>query len=253
MIFDLQKASMFKRISAYLFDFIMLAILAVGLGFIISSLTGYDAYSAALNDAYDKYEAEYAIEFEIDEDTYKAMPDEERAAYDAAYNALVNDADAMHAYNMVLNLTLVIITLAILLAYAVLEFVVPILFGNGQTLGKKIFGIALMRTDGVKISSPLLFIRTILGKFTIETMIPVLILIMIYFNSIGVVGMIVLLLILILEISLMISTKTNSLIHDVLAKTVAVDLASQMIFDTEEDMIAYKNKVQAEKAARETY
>lgn len=244
---------MFKRISAYLFDFIMLSILAVGLGFIISSLTGYDNYSTALNDAYDKYEAEYSIEFEIAEDIYLSFTDEERANYDAAYNALIGDADAMYAYNMVINLTLVIITMAILLSYVVLEFVIPLMLGNGQTLGKKIFGIALMRTDGVKISPPLLFIRTILGKFTIETMIPVLIIIMIYFNSIGVVGILVLFLILVLEICVLISTKTNSLIHDILAKTVAVDLASQMIFDTEADMIAYKNKVHAEKAARETY
>lgn len=253
MIFDLQKASMLKRISAFMFDIIMLGILAVGLGFIISSLTGYDKYSTALNDTYDKYEAEYSIEFEIAEDTYRSFTDEERANYDAAYNALINDADAMYAYNMVINLTLLIITLAILLSYVVLEFVIPLMFDNGQTLGKKIFGIALMRTDGVKISAPLLFIRTILGKFTTETMIPVLIIIMIYFNSIGVVGILVLFLILVLEISLLISTKTNSMIHDVLAKTVAVDLASQMIFDTEADMIAYKNKVHSEKAARETY
>lgn len=253
MIFDLQKASMLKRISAFMFDIIMLGILAVGLGFIISSLTGYDKYSTALNDTYDKYEAEYSIEFEIAEDTYRSFTDEERANYDAAYNALINDTDAMYAYNMVINLTLLIITLAILLSYVVLEFVIPLMFDNGQTLGKKIFGIALMRTDGVKISAPLLFIRTILGKFTIETMIPVLIIIMIYFNSIGVVGILVLFLILVLEISLLISTKTNSMIHDVLAKTVAVDLASQMIFDTEADMIAYKNKVHSEKAARETY
>ena len=50
-----------------------------------------------------------------------------------------------------------------------------------------------------------------------------------------------------LQIILMITTQTNSCIHDVLAKTVAVDMASQMIFDSEEQMIAYKNKVHAEK------
>jgi len=27
----------------------------------------------------------------------------------------------------------------------------PLLFKNGQTLGKKIFGVALMRNDGVRI------------------------------------------------------------------------------------------------------
>ena len=44
----------------------------------------------------------------------------------------------------------------------------------------------------------------------------------------------------------MIATKTNSTIHDILAKTVVVDLSSQMIFDSEEAMIDYKTKLHAE-------
>ena len=171
----------------------------------------------------------------------------EQQAWNNAYQALVKDEEAMYSYNMVINLTLVISTLAILLGYLVLEFFIPVKLGNGQTLGKKIFGVAVMRTDGVMVTAPLLFIRTILGKFTIETMIPVLICIMIFFNTIGVVGTLILGLILLLQIILMISTHTNSCIHDLLAKTVAVDMHSQLIFETEEELIAYKNKVHAEK------
>ena len=44
-----------------------------------------------------------------------------------------------------------------------------------------------------------------------------------------------------------------TLLHDLMANTVAIDLASQMIFDTPEAMIAYKEKVHAEMAARESY
>ena len=40
---------------------------------------------------------------------------------------------------------------------------------------------------------------------------------------------------------------------DKLANTVTVDVASQMIFKTHEDMIAYKQKIAAEKAAAQTY
>ena len=40
---------------------------------------------------------------------------------------------------------------------------------------------------------------------------------------------------------------------DKLANTVTVDLASQMIFNTEEDLIAYKQKIAAEKAAKQSY
>jgi len=253
MIFDLQKASMWKRFSAFLFDFILLAIAVAGFAFLFSVAFGFDKYSTSLDAAYAKYEAEYGVVFDISQEEYMQKSVEEQTAWNNAYNALVKDKEAMYCYNMVINLTLVISTLAILFAYLVLEFFIPIKFGNGQTLGKKIFGVAVMRTDGVKVTAPLLFIRTVLGKFTIETMIPVLIILMIFFNSIGVVGILILGLILLLQVGLAIVTHTNSLIHDVLAKTVAVDMASQMIFESEQEMIEYKKKIHAEKAARQEY
>lgn len=252
-MFDLQKASMWKRISAFLFDFILLCIMTVGVAFLLSILLGYDKHNRTLNDAYTRYETEYDIVFDITQEAYMQLSGAEQEVWNTAYQALIKDEAAMYSYNMVVNLTLVISTLAILLAYVVLEFVVPLRLGHGQTLGKKIFSVAVMRTDGIKVTSPILFIRTILGKFTIETMIPVLICVMIFFNMIGIIGILILGLILLLQIILMIATHTNACIHDVLAKTVAVDMASQMIFETEEEMIAYKNKVHAEKVAREAY
>ena len=253
MIFDLQKASMWKRISAFLFDFILFLIAAVGFTFLLSAVLGYDKHNTAMNEAYAKYEAEYNVIFNLTQEEYMHLSPEQQATWNEAYQALIKDEEAMYSYNMVLNLTFVIFSLAILFAYLVLEFFIPLKFGNGQTLGKKIFGVAVMRTDGVMVTAPLLFIRTVLGKFTIETMIPVLIGIMIFFNMIGIVGTIIVGLILLLQIILMIATYTNSCIHDVLAKTVTVDFASQMIFETEEEMIAYKNKMHAEKVARQTY
>jgi len=253
MIFDLQKANMWKRISAFLFDFILLVIAVTGFALLLSAILGFDKHSQALDRAYAKYESEYGVVFDISREEFMQKSEADQEIWNNAYQALIKDNDAVYSYNMVINLTLVISTLAILFSYLVLEFFVPVKFGNGQTLGKKIFGVAVMRTDGIKVTAPLLFIRTILGKFTIETMIPVLICIMIFFNVLGIVGMIILGLILLLQIFLMVTTYTNSCIHDVLAKTVAVDMQSQLIFETEEELIAYKNKVHAEKVARQTY
>lgn len=253
MIFDLQKANMWKRMSAFLFDFILLVCAVAGLALLLSSLLGFDKHSAALEAAYAKYEAEYGVVFDISQEEYLQKPEAEKQAWDDAYRALVNDTDAVYSYNMVINLTMVISSLAILFAYLLLEFAVPVKLGNGQTLGKKFFGVAVMRVDGVKVTAPLLFIRTVLGKFTIETMVPVLLCVMILFNIVGIAGLLTLGLILLLQIILMITTHTNSCIHDVLAKTVAVDMASQMIFESEAEMIDYKNKVHAEKVARENY
>ncbi len=253
MIYDLQKAGMWKRVSAALFDLILMGIAVVGFALLFSSIVGFDRHNTALNESYAAYEKEYGIVFDITQEAYNRMSEAEVAQYNSAYAALIADQDAMYSYNMVVNLTLVISTISILAAYLVMEFAVPLKLGNGQTLGKKIFGVAVMRTDGIRVTPPLLFIRTILGKFTIETMIPVLIVVMIFFNMIGIVGILILGLILLLQIILIAVTHTNSCIHDVLAKTVTVDFASQMIFENEEALLEYKKKVHAEKAARQVY
>ena len=253
MAVDLQKAGMWKRISAGLFDWILTGILVVGFCFLLSWVSGYNGHNRTLNEAYDRYETQYGIVFEVTGEEYQRMSTEQRAAYDEAYSALIGDEEAMYAYNMVLSLTLVIVSLGILAGVMVMEFVIPLMLKNGQTLGKKIFGIALMRTDGVKINTMQLFVRTVLGKYTIETMIPVCIILMIFFNLIGLIGTLILGAILLVQLILMGVTQTNSLIHDTLAGTVAVDFASQMIFETTEDLIEYKKRAHAQMAARQQY
>lgn len=253
MIYDLQKAGMWKRISAFLFDNILLLVAIVGIAALLSTMLGYDKHSNTLNAAYEKYETQYGITFNTTQEQYNAMTEAEKANYDAAYEALTADEEAMYAYSMMVNLMLVILSGAILLAMFIFEFAVPMLFGNGQTLGKKIFGIAIMRTDGVKVSGPLMFIRTILGKFTIETMIPVIILFMMFLGTIGIIGPFIFMVLLVLQCIMLVMSKSGRLIHDYLAKTVAVDMSSQMIFDTVEEMLEYKKSVAAEKAAKQDY
>ena len=249
-MYDLQKASMWKRISAFLFDFILLIILAVLFGWLLSALTGYYGYSQTVADSYLRYGEEYQVDMRISQDEYDALPEEEARKVDAAFEALNQDQQALHAHEMMLNLSVLIISLGFFFAYLGLEFLVPLRLGDGQTLGKKIFGVGLMKTEGIKINPVSLFIRTVLGKYTIETMIPVLIILMIYWGTIGVVGPTVLLLILLTEIILMFATRNHSLIHDLLAGTVAIDEASQKIFNTPEEMATYKAKIHAEMAAQ---
>ena len=251
MIFDIQKANVLKRISAFILDAIIICIVATGFAAVISKITGYDSHSNRLEAYYAAYEAEYGIKFNMTKEEASAMTEEQQEQYKKAYEALTADKEAMNEYVRVFNLTLTIISLSILLAFAATEFIVPICLKNGQTVGKKVFGIGVIRADGVKMN--MLFVRTFLGKFTIETMIPVLIIILIYFNSIGLMGLIVLCAELLLQIILFFATKTNSLIHDILASTVCVDMASQMIFASESEMIEYKKRLSAERAARSPY
>ena len=254
MVYDLQKASMWKRASAYIFDFILICIVAVGVCFLLSAILGYDAQIEKMETAYAVYEDKYGIDFDISQEDYDKLTDEQKAVYELANEEFSKDAEINRIYTMLVNLTLIVITFGVLAAYVLLEVVVPLLFKNGQTLGKKVFGVAVMRVDGVRITPPMLVIRTILGKFTIETMAPVLLFMMIFFGAVDViVGGVVIILIGVLQLIAMISTKTNSAIHDLISGTVAVDMASQMIFDTPEELIEYKKRIHAEMAEKANY
>jgi uncharacterized RDD family membrane protein YckC len=253
MVTSLQKASFGKRIMSAIFDGILLSVLAVGLAAVLSLAFGYNNYMDKVSDAYAKYEAEYNVKFQISAEEYNDLSETEKANYNTAYEELIKDKDLLYNYNMLLNLTLLIITFSILPAVLGLEFVVPLLFGNGQTLGKKIFGIALMNTESVKVTNVQLFARAILGKFAIEIMIPLSIILMMFFNSIGILGGLILIGILIIEAICIISTNTNSAIHDLLAQTVAVDMASQRIFESRDALIEHKKALHAEEAQKADY
>lgn len=253
MIYDLQKASMWKRISAFLFDLILLSIVSVLFAWVLSQVLGYDGYQQRLDEAYTRVGEEYGIDLRMPLAEYNALDDAGRATLNAAYDALSADAEANRTYNMLIQLTILISSIAILLGYLTMEFAVPLKLGDGRTLGKKVFGLAVMQNDGVRLRAVGLFIRTVLGKYAVETMIPVIILMMVFWGTIGVMGPIVLFAILAVEAAVMVGTKTNAMIHDLLAATVVVDYASQMIFDTREDLIRYKEKIHAEMAAKQEY
>ncbi len=253
MIFDIKKASLIKRISAYLFDLIIFCVVAVGIAVLISTIVGYDAKLNDLENSYIKYEEEYNIDLEISEDEYNKLTDEEKDRYQKASEAFADDKEVSALYSLIFSLTLVIISISILIAYLILELLIPFILKNGQTLGKKIFSIAVIRTDGVKISLFQLFVRSILGKYTIETMVPMLILMMFLMGTTGIIGAFVIVGILILQIVVIVVSKTNSPIHDLLAVTAVVDINTQMIFDSTEKMMEYKKKKAQEAAISKPY
>jgi uncharacterized RDD family membrane protein YckC len=253
MMYDLQKASLLKRASAFLLDFILLVVLATGVGMVVSAITGFDTYNDALGQRQAQYEQQYGVSFDLSQSEFAELTEEEQKKLTDAYDELAKDPDFIYNYNMVINLSLTIVSTSLLVAYLALEFVVPLLFGNGQTVGKKIFGIAVMKLSGIKVDAVSLFVRTLLGKFTFETMIPLLLLLMMLWGAIGMVGPLVIGAILVTEIVFMITSHTNAMIHDKLAQTVAVDMQSQMIFASEAELLAYKAKAHEEMVKKQSY
>ena len=253
MGYDIQKAGMWKRVAAWMLDAILLSVLAVGFAYLLSNILGYDVYGNTLDAAYARYESQYGIVFDITQEAYQAMDAAARQNYDAAYAALIADQEAMYAYNMMMNLTLIVTTGGILLGIMLWEFMIPSWLGNGQTLGKKAFGLGLIREDGVRLNNLQLFTRALLGKFTIDTMIPVYILLMLFWGTIDLTGTLILAALLLGQAVCVGMTPNNSAIHDLLAGTVVVDLSSQTIFRSTEDLIEFQKRAAAERAARQIY
>ena len=250
---DLQKAGIWKRMAAWLLDIILLATLAVAVAYLLSMVFGFDTASAKLDEQYAKYESQYGVTFDITQEAYEAMTAEEKAAYDRAYEALIADDEVLYTYNLVINLTLLITSLGLLAATMLLEFAVPLLLKNGQTVGKKCFGLGLIRQDGVKMNTLQLFTRTLLGKYTIGTMIPVYVFMLMFWGDLGALGTVILGGLAIGQILCMGISQNNSAIHDLLAGTVVVDIASQQIFSSTEELLAYTKRIHAERAQRQEY
>ncbi len=253
MIYDIQRASVLKRISAYIFDIILIVIAATGVAFLLSVVMNYDALIDELDGIYKKYETEYGVDFDISAEDYEKLTDEQRLNFENASKALSADPEGSYVYTMIVNYTMIMITFALLISFLLLEFAVPLLFRNGQTLGKKIFGIAVMRNDGVRLTAPMLFARTVLGKFTVETMIPVFLVLLVLFGAMGVIATAVIAAIILANFIMLFATKNRLQIHDLLASTVVVDMATQMIFDSPEELLEHKKRIQRDIAEREEY
>lgn len=253
MIYDIQRASFLKRIPAWLLDIILLITLTTGLVAGLSAMLNVDTYSKELSAHYTRYEEKYGIDFAQTEAGFSSMTEEELALYKAAGEELSEDTEVQKAYEMVVNLTLVTWSLGIFGAHLILEFLIPLWLKNGQTLGKKSFGVALMRKDGIKVTPFMMFTRAILGKYTLETMIPALLLIMAFFGILGLEGLLLVAAILFLQIIIPLATRNKTGIHDILACTVPVDLNSQMIFDSPEEQLEYYKQLHEENAAQADY
>lgn len=247
---DLQKASMWKRISAWLFDTILLVSVVVLIAYGLSGVLGYNNYSDQVTAAYEKYQIQYNIDFDRKEAPEDADPQEKEdypVRYAQADAALKSDEEAVRALGMTNSLILLIPTLSLFGAMLLMEFVIPLLLKNGQTIGKKIFSLGVIRIDAVKITPLQLFVRTILSKYTVCLMLPL------YMIVLGVVGIAVALGMLLLQLLCPLINHDRRGLHDLLSGTVVVDLPSQRVFNCADDRTDYIKKVHAERASRQDY
>lgn len=242
MIYDIQTASLWKRASAWLLDFIVLLIIGTGFAFVVSLITNYSKYDEELHEYYSYYEETYDAKIDITQSEYEQLSEEEQQKYIDMFEALNNDQDVLYVYNMTVNLMMVIISIAGLMAVVITEYVIPLIFKNGQTIGKKVFSLGVVKVNSVRITHLQLFARAFLGKYAVELMIPALTTLLLLIGNGGLFSTLLLIGVSILQIGLCIFTKYHQAIHDIFAYTAVVDLHTQMIFDNEDELLEYKKQ-----------
>ena len=178
MIYDIQKASVFKRASALLLDIIILAVLASGFSFLVAKVLNVSKHQDKLQEYYDYYVDTYDVNFGLTAEDFEKMSEDELNHYLEVEEIIKKDTSFNDEKNTVVLLTLLTAFLGILLGFTCSEFVVPLLFKNGQTLGKKVFSLCVLKNNSVKMTGVQFFVRTFLGKFAVEIMIPVNIIVM---------------------------------------------------------------------------
>ncbi len=252
MAVSIQKANFWKRISAYMFDVVVLIALMLALMLGTNKIFKVEERIAVLHDYKIAYAQEEGIDLEISKEEYNAMTEEERSAYDEAVKrinaAMAEDEEVLEANMDASFAVLLSFTVAIFLATFILHFLFPLWFKYGRTLGKRMFGLAVIRTNCVKMTTPVLFIRSMVGVFAIETMFPLFILISMLFGLLGTVGIIVLVMLLFLQIFVLFRSPINASIHDLLTDSVVVEMASQKIYESQEELLAAKKAEALEQA-----
>lgn len=250
---DLQRATLWKRMAAWLLDMILIAILAVGAAATVSALLNYEGTAEKLDAVYDDYGTRYGVDLRISQAEYSALTEEKRESFNAAIETMNEDEAALLLYNKLINTTVMIVTLGLLVGIMIMEFLIPLILKNGQTVGKKCFGIGLMREDGIKLSTMQLFVRALLGKYTLCSMLPGYLLILLLFGKLGLVGLLILFGLFVTQMCLLLFSRNHVGIPDQMAATVQVDLASQKIFESTEDLVEYTRKIHADRARRQNY
>lgn len=283
-MFELKKIGIVRRASALLLDFILILVLATGFMFLLSVVFNYSAdeklateyynewedfrktYAADVADYYgftyvdegDSYTITYGDEQSSLDDVIRKLDesngmDEQTAVAYKAYKNLPSAQKVNAQYQYIYSMLFMMMSLGFFLSYMVLEFIIPVIFKNGQTIGKKVFSIAVVRYDSVKITNSTLFARTVLGKYAIETMFPLLLAFMFLFSGTGVIALVLIGILLFVNLLLIFATKNNTPIHDLICGAVVVDIKLQMIFASEEELIAKKEEAHKKKVQSEKY
>lgn len=250
---DIQKAAFSKRLFAFLADAVLISIIASALFILFSAVLKTDSYSKKYDEIVKKYESEFGVVFGLSAEEYEKLSDAEKTNYKNAVDTVNGDEEANKAVKTYYTLFLTEIAGGILIAVLLTEFVVPVILKDGRTPGKRLFGLGVMRNGCLAISTPVLFVRAVIGKGLFEIILPAVILFTALTGITGVFGIGLLIIFAVFEVFSLIKSGGSAFLHDVLTDTVVIDWASQRIFRSAAERDEYMRRIKEESADHDPY
>lgn len=248
---DFHKAKPIKRLAAYVIDLILLVAITAGVWYAIYSATDYNACDKEFQSYIDQYAQKHGVDLNIPSNEIQNYPEEVQKKYNEALLDLNDDKQAMSVYAQKAKINLLAAMVGLFAAYVILEVMIPLIFKNGQTVGKKIMGLCVMHKYHVRVGFMQIIYRSILGKYFIETLIPVEMLILKNYGVLGTTASLIMAIIAMTQGFIVLMSQANCGIHDKLFNTVVADFKKQHIFDNWDERFDFEEAYEKEMAERE--
>lgn len=216
-----------KRAFAGAIDVLLIAILTVFIAMPMSSITGYKQSREDVETLFARLEKTYGVSFNLTPQEYQELTDEQYRRYDEAFAEFQSNEEDILTYNRMVQGSYLTVLGSILVAVLILELAIPLFLGDGQTLGKKMMGLVVIRMSGEQVDTLGIIARALLGKYLVEIAVPVFTVLAIYNgNSSGrssfmIVGLFL------AQAACMGLTRERRLIHDFLSGTRVVAAESE--------------------------
>ncbi len=216
-----------KRSFAAAIDLLLIAILTVFLAMPMSRITGFRSARDEVNEVSARIKEESGISADLTPQEYQSLTDEQIEKYEALWIEYLNHEQNVRTYNRMVIGSYLTILGSILVAVIVFELAIPLVLGDGQTLGKKLMGLAVIKMDGEAVDAIGIIARALLGKFLVEIALPVFSFLSIYNGMSGSMNTVLIIGLFLVQAACMGFTKERRLIHDFLSGTRVVALDSE--------------------------
>ena len=223
----MEKHPFMKRAFAGAIDVLLIAILTVFIAMPMSSLTGYKQARADVDSMLSSMEQAYGVRFNLTPRELQELTEEQSKKYEEAFAWFAGSEENVRTYNRMVLGSYTTVLGSVLVAVLILELAVPLFFGNGQTLGKKLMGLVVIKMDTSPVDALGMIARAVLGKFLVEIAVPVFTILAIYNGNSGARSSFMIIGLFLVQAACMGLTKERRLIHDFLSGTRVVSADSE--------------------------